>query len=184
MALAAVAGVGALFSAYGQISQAQAQASAARADAANKQAKATETLSRASFNKTSLQIEMDEKAGNVSSQYAAGNVDVGSGSPLSVHENTLAAGRRKMFMMQNEANWEAQEDMISANAENTLAGQKEQAGYLGAAGSLLGGAANIAMNSSSSKDAPDSIFDDVPGGGVNSLSSDNGGIQYSGSRIG
>lgn len=149
MALAVVAAVGMGVSMYAQYQEGQDKAQAATRDAANKQLMAQETLDRAAINRQSLERQAKEQTGNQSSQYAAGNVAVNSGSPLMVMENTYASARRKIYMDQENANWEAQQDLISGANETTLANEQSEAGDIGAAGSLLTGAASIASKMSS-----------------------------------
>jgi hypothetical protein len=139
-----IAAVGMGVSMYAQYQEGQDKAQAAARDAANKQLMANETLDRAAANRQSLEIQATEQVGNQSSQFAAGNVAVSSGSPLMVMENTYASARRKIYMDQENANWEAQQDIISGANETTLAGEEQSAGEIGAAGSLLTGAGNMA----------------------------------------
>lgn len=135
--------VGTALNVYGQQKAAEAQAGAARADAANKAALAQEVMDRANVNAETMMREGRNMAGNQASQYAAGNVDVGSGTPLLAMENTLAETRRKINNMETEARFRAQQYLISGAAEKDLADQTMQAGYFRMAGSLIstGGAA-------------------------------------------
>jgi hypothetical protein len=184
MAAGAIIGaVGMGVSMYAQYQDGQDKAQAAARDAANKQLMAQETLDRAAANRQSLERGMAETAGNQSSQFAAGNVAVSSGSPLMVMENTYASARRKIYMDQENANWEAQQDLISGANETTLAGEQAQAGEIGAAGSLLTGAGNMASKWSSNTNTSTNPMDGATylgtyaGGG-------NAGVQFDGSNAG
>lgn len=174
---AIIAAVGVGVSIYGQINQAQQQAAAAQREAANREAMAQETYARAALNKQSLGYQMNEQVGNQKSSYAAGNVDIGSGSPLVTMENTLAMGRRKMFMDQEQANFEAQQDLIGAGNDRTLADQTMQAGYINSAGTLLTGAGSFAKNYSGNAG---NNANGVNQGNMDQTTADNGGIQNPG----
>lgn len=154
MAAAVILAAGTAISVYGQMQQAKAQSDAANKDASAKQAMAQEVLDRQQFNKETLTRQGDIMVGNQASQYAAGNVDVGSGSPLAAMENTLAATRRKIHIDDQEANFRAQQYLIGATSEQEFASQSQQAGNIRAGGTILTAASSAYLNYSSGPKTP------------------------------
>ena len=132
---------------YGQIQGAQAKAGAAATEAAAKQAMAQEVQDRQNLNRETLTMQGDAQIGNQVSQYARGNVDVGSGSPLMTMENTYATVKRKINNDQIEADFRSRMDLLSSANDQNLSNQYSQAGGWNAAGTLLTkGAAALSGN--------------------------------------
>ncbi len=159
MALAAVAVAGTAIQVYGQIQSANAQANAATQDADAKRMMAQEVEDRQTLNRETLRRQGVTEMGNQSSQYAAGNVDVGSGSPLMTMENTLAETNRKINNNQIEADFRSRMYLISAANEDQVSAADTNSGWWKAAGTILTGAAGIAkgLNQSPGGASPSSL---------------------------
>ena len=174
MALLAVAAAGTAIQVYGQMQAANAQANAATQDADAKRLMAKEVQDRQDITRETFRRQGVAMMGNQSSQYAAGNVDVGSGSPLMTMENTLAEVNRKINNNQIEADFRSRMYLIGAGNEDALAAGDRSSAWWKAAGTILTGAAQASKGMSQ------------PGVGSNPMQGamistvDTGGSTYSG----
>lgn len=132
----------------GQVMGAHSQAAAAEKDAAMKRMQASELLDRAAQNAETYQRQGDKLRGQQVNALASSGVDVGSGSSLTLMEETAHEVTRQITNMNREAQFKA--DMLNRGADVSmdLAADRELAGWLGAGGSVLGGYAmwNKAMD--------------------------------------
>lgn len=144
MALVALAAAGTAVQVYGQIQSANAQANAATQDADAKRLMAQEVQDRQNLNRETMRRQGEATMGNQSSQYAAGNVDVGSGSPLMTMENTLAETNRKINNNQIEADFRSRMYLISAGNEDDVANADRTSGWWKAAGTILTAGSSMA----------------------------------------
>lgn len=156
MALIAVAAAGTAIQVYGQMQAANARSAAANDEANAKRLMAQEVQDRMNLNRETLRKQGDTMIGNQRSQYAAGNVDVGSGSPLLTMENTFAETKRKINDQQIEADFRSRMDIIGAASDERLASQYQQSGQIGMVGTLLtrGAAIYGAMSTPNGSPAP------------------------------
>src|ERR1019366_6897343 len=149
MALAAVAVAGTAIQVYGQIQSANAQANAATQDADAKRMMSQEVQDRQNLNRETMRRQGEATMGNQASQYAAGNVDVGSGSPLMTMENTLAETNRKINNNQIEADFRSRMYLIGAANEDQVSNADRTAGWWKAGSTILTSASSIYNGSSS-----------------------------------
>lgn len=134
---------GGLLSAYGQIQAGKAQAAAASRNAAIKRLQAEELLQRVEINIGEVFRESRIIAGTQASSYAAAGVGL-DGTPLLVIEETLARATEEAALMRRDANFQASMLRAGADIEERQGKDLKKASYIGAAGSLLGTAFNVA----------------------------------------
>lgn len=146
---AAVAGAG--LQAYGAISSAQDQAALDRqkADIANQQS--AEITARESNNEiTRDQSAYRQKLAFGAAYAGSGKAGTGIGSQLEIQRQTDLANMTSNRDSQFQVNMLQQQ----AGVDTTLANETSTAGYLNAAGSILGGAGKVASVSSSGNNNP------------------------------
>lgn len=147
-----LAGVGAAISIYGQIKGAEADADAARREAASRELEAQEILKRTKINQDIVQEEGDILMGQQETFFAGSGVQA-YGSPLLVLERTAHGIAREKNNMQMESEFRANQLRSGAALSRDLADQRQQAGYLNAAGTLLTSAYQIGSSLPSKKPA-------------------------------
>jgi hypothetical protein len=147
------AGMGAM----GAIQQGQAQADAANYQAAvarNNQIIAQQNATReAATGREQAQVKDFENAakmGGILAAQGASGVDIGSGTSKEVRQSAQQIGRLDTQTIMDTAlqrvrgfNVEASSQGATAQLDTMRAGQAQQAGFLGAAGSLIGGASSF-----------------------------------------
>jgi hypothetical protein len=168
VALTAIAAVGTAIQVYGQIQSANSQSDAAKKDAAAKTAMSDEVQARAVLNRKYLDQQGQEQMGNQISQYAAGNVDVGSGSPLMSLEHTLSETNRKINNGQIEADFRSRMYLLSSTNEYQNADAESNSAWWKASGSILTGGSNIARGFSGGAPSPGASGLGSEGGGGSS----------------
>lgn len=126
--------------AVSQVSSANAKADAMAKDAQLKRAQASELLSRASANAATFQRQGDRLRGSQVNALANSGVDVGSGSSLTMMEDTAHMVTKQIADMQREAQFKADQLNRGADVSMDLASETSLAGWLNAGGSILGGA--------------------------------------------
>lgn len=135
--------VGGIVSGIGAQQQAQAQANAANYNAAVARNAATfakqqgEVQAQANDRKTAAMI------GRQRAVYAAGNLDVNSGSPLDIQADTAQFGRLNSLTIRNNAARQAYGYEANANLDTAAASNYESAGNTAMIGSLIGTAGNV-----------------------------------------
>jgi hypothetical protein len=139
--LLAAYAVGTAISIYGQIKGAEAEADAARREAAARELEAQEILKRTKVNQDIVQEEGDILMGNQQTYFSMGGSLIGS--PLMTLERTAHSIAREKQNMQIEADFKAAQLRSGAAISTELAGQRQQAGYIGAAGTVLTSAYQI-----------------------------------------
>lgn len=141
--------VGGVFSAIGSQQQAQAQANAANYNAAVARNAALfaqqqgEVQAQANDRKTAAMI------GRQRAVYAAGGLDVNSGSPLDIQADTAQFGRLNSLTIRNNAARQAYGYEANANLDTAAASNYESAGNTAMVGSLIGTAGNVGSKWSS-----------------------------------
>lgn len=150
-----LAAAGAALSIYGQIKGAEADAEAARREAASRELEADEILKRVQVNQAIVQEEGDILMGQQTTFFAGSGVQMGR-SPLAVLERTAHGIAREKKNMDIEAQFRAAQLRSGAVLSRDLAGQRMQAGYISAAGTLLTRGYDIysSTNRKSSTDTP------------------------------
>lgn len=143
----AVMAVGAGISAYAQYEQGRQRAWAARQDAKLRRIQAKEMRERMYLEELNLKQQGEEFKASQTAAYAAGGVELGTGATLIALEDTNAKIAKKITDMKRDTLFRANQVEQGANISMTQAGQYEQAGTLGAAGTLLTTGAEIAKNS-------------------------------------
>lgn len=135
--------VGGIVSGIGAQQQAQAQANAANYNAAVARNAATfakqqgEVQAQAADRRTAAMI------GRQRAVYAAGNLDVNSGSPLDIQADTAQFGRLNSLTIRNNAARQAYGYEANANLDTAAASNYESAGNTAMIGSLIGTAGNV-----------------------------------------
>jgi len=135
--------VGGIFSAIGSERQAQAQANAANynaavaANASNFARQQGEINAQANDRRTAAMI------GRQRAIYAAGNLDVNTGSPLDIQANTEQIGRLNSLTIRNNAAREAYGYQANANLDSAAATNYQSAGDMAMFGSLIGAGTSV-----------------------------------------
>jgi len=142
----AVLAVGAGVSAYSQYEQGRQQARAARQDAQLKRAQAREMRERMAIEEVNLKQQGEEFKASQTSAFAAGGVELGTGATLIALEDTNSKIAKKITEMKRDTLFRANQLEKGASISMEQSGQYEQAGMLGAAGSLLQAGASYYRN--------------------------------------
>lgn len=137
-----IAGAGMALSAYGQIEGGEQRAAAARDEAANKRLQAEETLRRAQVKSEFMQKQGDQLLGSQASAYGHAGVEL-SGSALLTMEDTASSIRQEIEESQKEAAFRARQLQAGANFDDNNASDYQNAGYIGAGGTILTGAGSL-----------------------------------------
>lgn len=133
---------GTVVNVFGQVKEANDRADAEQQAAELKRIESKEILDRAKINTQELLMESDTFQANQIGGYAAGNVDVTTGSPLIAMEQTHSFYQKQITNLNREAKFRAQQDMRAASSLDDLSGQTRQAGTVRAIGSVLTGASS------------------------------------------
>lgn len=128
---------GTALSVWGQLEETNAQAKAAQDQATLRDIEARETLERAKINEQSILKERDVTFSAQTAGFAAGNVDVTTGTPLMVMEATGAFYREEVANMKREANFRAGQLQSEAGSYRESADSTRKVGAIKIAGSLL-----------------------------------------------
>lgn len=148
---------GTAVSAYGAYQQGQAQKSAAnyQAQVAANNAQIAQTNARLATQKGEIEATQQElknraQMGEIVASMAANNVDVGSGSALDVRKSADVVGQMDAATIRSNAaleNYGYRSQSLGFQSQSTLdkatAQNAGEASYIGAAGSLLGGASRV-----------------------------------------
>lgn len=135
---------GTLVSAYGQVQAGNAAAAAAKEQARGLSRAATDAEARGDLAAGQTGQQYQQLIGSQRAQMAASGLDIQSGSPLEVLLGTAAVGEQDVQTIRNNAAREAWG--YRAERANVLAAgrQAKRASRFGAAGTILGGAAQTA----------------------------------------
>jgi len=149
-AIAAMA-VGATISLIGAEQARQDQEDAAKAQAKLKRAQATELLERFEINSKSLERLGQETKAAQQAAYGRGGVDVGTGAPLLMMEDTYSKIQRQINLEKREAEFKAKQLIRGADIEAELAGDISSAQKLENIGVFLTGAAKTGITAMGGK---------------------------------
>lgn len=136
---AVIMGVGIGINAVSQIISGNAQADAAQKDAALKRLQADQVEKNAARDEALLAQQGHALIGEQTTAYAKSGVEL-SGTPLLMLEQTNAKVREQSIAIANDAAFRASQLRAGADISEDLGSDRQTAGYLGAAGSLLTGA--------------------------------------------
>ena len=151
---------GTAISVYGQIGAAEEQANSAKQQGAIKDIEARETLERAKMNEVEILRESENFQTRQFSGFAAGNVDITTGTPLMVMESTSAFFRREIETVNREANFRAQQTKYEADSYRSSAESTKRAAMIGAiGGSLITAGSAYANSGSKNPKTEKSVFD-------------------------
>lgn len=128
---------GTIVNVFGQVKEANDRADAEKQAADLKRIESKEILDRAQINTQELLIESDVFQANQIGGYAAGNVDVTTGSPLIAMEQTHSFYQKQITNLNKEAKFRSEQALRSASSLDDLSGQTRQAGTVRAIGSVL-----------------------------------------------
>lgn len=137
LSLAATVG-GGIISGIGAQQQAQAQANAANYNAAVARNAATFAREQGEVNAQANDRKTAAMIGRQRAAYAAGGLDVNSGSPLDIQADTADFGRLNSLTIRNNAERQAYGYQANANLDDASAKNYESAGDTALAGSLIG----------------------------------------------
>lgn len=122
---------------FGQVKEANDRADAEKQAAELKRIEAKEILDRAQVNSQELLKESDVFQSNQVGGYAAGNVDVTTGSPLIAMEQTHSFYQKQIANLNREAKFRSDQAIRSGASLDELASQTQQAGTVRAIGTVL-----------------------------------------------
>ena len=145
-AAAAIVGTAISVSAKRKAAKAEARAASERAEAKRKQA--YELLDRFEINKQVLQREGKQIKSRQTAAFTKGGIDVGTGTPLHVMEDTNLKIDREIINQKREAEWKADALMRGADIDLRLAGDIKKASDLETMGSFLNTGARLGMAAS------------------------------------
>jgi hypothetical protein len=137
----AVGGLG--MQVFGGIKSSQAKADAAQKDAEIKRQEADEVDYRGERNASVLRMKGQEVIGAAEGAYTASGVEL-SGSALTALADTNAKNQQEIFDTYHEARFRAGQLRQGADVSEHLASDQRTAGFVDAAGTILGGGAKIA----------------------------------------
>jgi len=138
----------------GQIAESDAQQKAAKRNSIASEIQAREILKRSKVNQEIVKEEGLALQANQVGAFARAGVDVGSGSPLSVLENTASNVRQEVATLGEEAEFAARE--IRAGARAGLAAAKSARGAAGLSVLATGLSGVVSASSSSITTQPSS----------------------------
>ena len=141
-AVAAVVGTGVTI--YGQQKEAKAKARAAKKNAELKRLQALELLDRFEINSQALMAEGELLKDRQKVDLASRGIDIGSGSALSVIEETNALVARQLILDRKEAEFKAQQLRSGADMDVELAGDIRSAANIRSVGTFLSGVSSAA----------------------------------------
>jgi hypothetical protein len=142
----AVLAIGAGVSAYANYEQGRQQARAAKQDAKLKRAQAQEMRERMAIEEVNIKEQGEEFKAQQTAAFAAGGVALGTGATLLALEDTNSKIAKRITDMKRDTLFRANQLEKGASISMSQAGQYQQAGYLGAAGSLLSAGASYYRN--------------------------------------
>lgn len=129
----------------------QDQEAAAKAQAKLKKEQAQELLDRYEINAKSLKRLGQETAEAQKAAFAKGGVDVGTGAPLLMMEDTYSKIQRQINLEKRESEFKAKQLIRGADIEAKLAGDISDAQKLENLGVFLTGAAKTYMTATGGK---------------------------------
>ena len=147
---AAISAVGAINSANANAAQSQYQAAVARQnqDFANQQAQYE--IQKGNIEEQKSRQQTAQMIGAARSRAGAGNIDVNSGSPLSLQTDTASLGEMDALTIRNNAARNAYGYQVqglsygsSAQLDESAAANDRTAGWFNAGSSILGGAGQL-----------------------------------------
>lgn len=148
---AAVAAVGGTaITLVGQHQAAKAEEAAARSNAEQKRIQALELLERFEINSATMKGEAELLKAQQQTSFASKGIDIGSGSALSVIEETNAMTARQLILDRKEAQFKANQIRMGASNDERLAGDLRSANRFRMAGTFLSGAGQAASAGSRS----------------------------------
>jgi hypothetical protein len=130
--------VGGVFSGLGAIAEGQGEARVAFRDAELKERQAEEILSRAQSNAAIARLSGQQLRGEQGAAFAKGGVDVGTGSPLLMMEQTNIEIEREVQSINREAQFEAEQLRRGAIVDKQQAQDIKVATRLKVVGTLFG----------------------------------------------
>lgn len=151
-ATAAVAGAG--VSAYGQYSQGQAAKSAAEFNAQVAKNNASSAEMSAAADAQQLLSRNKRLQGSQIAGMAAAGIDPNSGSASDVQYDSRVQGELDALTTQYKGHIQGMNDQAQASLDRFQGNAAQTAGYIGAGGSILSGAASGAMNYSTIRNNP------------------------------
>lgn len=146
-AVATVVGTG--ISLVGQHQAAKAEEAAARFNANQKRIQALELLERFEINSATMRGEAELLKAQQQTSFASKGIDVGSGSALSVIEETNSMTARQIILDRREAEFKAEQIRLGASNDESLASDLRRANNLRMAGTFLSGAGQAASSAGS-----------------------------------
>lgn len=138
----AVLAVGAGVSAYAAYEEGRLRARSARREASIKRSQAREMRERMVIEEANLKQQGEEFKAQQTAAFAAGGVELGTGATLIALEDTNSKIAKKISDMKRDTMFRANQLERGASISQSEATGYEQAGMLGAAGSLLQGGAS------------------------------------------
>lgn len=135
--------VGGVFSAIGAKNQADAQANAASYNAAVANNAATFARQQGDIQAQANDRKTAAMIGRQRAVYAAGGLDVNSGSPLDIQADTAQFGRLNSLTIRNNAARQAYGYQANANLDEASASNYESAGNTAMLGSLIGAGTSV-----------------------------------------
>jgi hypothetical protein len=136
--------VSSAFSAYGQIQQGQAQAAAARFNANQADQQAASTMTAARINEQQTYREGDQLEGKARAAMGANGVELNSGSALAVQQGIGQRTGQNVAAQDYNARLAQWGGLQQANMLNAQASNDTQAATIGAVGTMLSGASQVA----------------------------------------
>jgi hypothetical protein len=129
-------------SAYGTYQQSQAQAKALREQSKAKKMEAREVQRRFEINRKALRMKGEEVKGEQLAAAAASGVDVTSGTPVTLLEDTEAKIIQQIEYETQATSFSTEQAIRSADFTKAQAGRVQTAGTIAAFGQLAGGSAH------------------------------------------
>ncbi len=145
---AVVTVAGTVMSIQAQKKEAEAQARAAKENAQAKREQALELLDRLELNNQALIVEGELLKGKQQIDFAGKGIETGTGSALSVIEETNSLVARQLMMDKREADFKVKQLRSGAEADVRLAGDIKSASRLQQMGTFLSGAGAVAKGTS------------------------------------
>lgn len=138
---------GTAVSAVGQIQQGQAAQKAADFRAKNNQMLAEDALKRGAEEEEAQRRKNNALLGRQKAVMAAGNVDIGSGSPLNILGDTAMLGELDAMRIRENAKREEQALLADAQVAKMEGDSASNAATMGAFGTILGGTKDLLSSS-------------------------------------
>lgn len=151
MAAGAIAGVA--LQAYGGVKSANDQYNAAQMNIDNLNLQAQEMNYRNNLNIQKQEMAAHTFEQNQAGAFAASGVDVGTGAPLAIMEQTANTVSQEIVQAKRENAFNMNQLRFQTTQEQTQAGQNKLAGYVGAAGQGLLSAVQVKQSITGDKNA-------------------------------